>query len=380
MQAQLTPLSAVGDPLLGAWRDLATHALETNPYFEPEMLLPASRHLDPEGRVALLTVHEGEVLRFLLPVVRRSRMHHVPVAATTTWLHDHAYLGTPLLAPDEPDAAWACALDELVRDRRAPRLVLHALPHDGPVRAALDAALAPRPGRPASVDTVERAVLRRRPDGSYLEGRMSASRRKRLRRARRGLSEALGADAVVDDRATRPDTLPGAVDAFLGLEASGWKGRAGTAMACSPAQAAFFRDMCEGFARQGRLGLVSLAAGQVDVAMACLVVAGDTSFHLKVAYDEAHRHWSPGLQLELELVSHFHADPRQEWIDSGSDGADTVSAQLYPQRRLLSALLVPLRGPLAHAASRSTPMLLGAGRMAKRRLAERRPAGDGGAR
>src|SRR5439155_13614414 len=117
----------------------------------------------------------------------------------------------------------------------------------------------------------------------------------RLRRLRRAFERELGAPLEAIDRSGQPE----AVERFLALEASGWKGRRGTAMASRPGHADFFREMCAGAGSAGRLELLSLeAAGQV-LAMKCSLFAGDGLFYLKAAYDEAHARYSPGVQLEL---------------------------------------------------------------------------------
>jgi CelD/BcsL family acetyltransferase involved in cellulose biosynthesis len=375
LQAGIVALADADERLVEAWRELASHAAEPNPFAEPEFVLPAARLLDDASDPSLLVVWRGPELCLALPVIRRSRMHHLPVPALTTWTHPYCYLGTPLLAADPAVAAWGAALDLLARTRNAPRLVLTVLPSEGPVRGALARALQERRQRAYPLDPTVRAVLRRRATASYLDDRVSAAHRRRLARSRARLAGLLGSDVSVVDRARSGTELDRGVEDFLRLEGSGWKGRAGTAMSCVPPHAEFFRAVCRGFHQAGRLSLLTLTDGQTDVAMACALFAGDTVFHLKVAYDEAYRQLSPGLQLELELISRFHQDDRFTWIDSCSDGADSLSARLYPDRRAQSALMVPLHGMRGATASRWAPTLLAAGRFVKHGIADRREGG-----
>jgi CelD/BcsL family acetyltransferase involved in cellulose biosynthesis len=366
MGTRLLPLTEVGKSVMDAWGALAERSLEPNPYLEPEPVLAAGRLMDGGSTAAVLLVERGADALFALPVIRRAALHHVPVPALTTWLHPHAYLGTPLIDPDEPTAAWEAVFDLLARARLTPRVALTLLPADGPTRVALDRALAARRLPATVLDPTVRAMLARRPTATYLDGRMSSRHRKQLRRKRRLLSERLGTEMTLVDRAEPDADVTAAVEDFLRMEASGWKGRAGTAMACKPGHAEYFRRLCGSFHRRGRLQLLTLAAGEENLAMVCLVVGGSVAFHMKIAYDEAYADCSPGLQLELELITAFHQDPRQQWIDSGSDDPDSVSARLYPEQRTLDTVLIPTHGLPGRAASRFTPAVLAAGRLAKR--------------
>ena len=81
------------------------------------------------------------------------------------------------------------------------------------------------------------------------------------------------------------------------------------------------------------------------MAALCVLVGGSGAFHVKTAFDEAFSSSSPGLQLEVAVLEAFHDDPALEWIDSGSvEDASSPSTLLYPDRRRLDAVVVPLRG------------------------------------
>jgi hypothetical protein len=176
---------------------------------------------------------------------------------------------------------------------------------------------------------------------------VSARRRREFRRLRRLLDEAAGVATEVRERSDA-----GGVEAFLRLEASGWKGRKGTALASRNGHAGFFREMCGEFERMGRLRVLSLEAEGRPVAMKCTVSAGDGLFYLKAAYDETFARFSPGLQLEREAVERFLADRSAggpSWIDSCTDPANDMINRLLPDRRDLTTYVVPPKGTLARA-------------------------------
>ena len=123
----------------------------------------------------------------------------------------------------------------------------------------------------------------------------------------RALARELGAELeVVDETASA-----GAVEAFLELERSGWKGQHQTALASDNDHAAFFTSICAALSEQGRLELLCLRAGDRRVAMKCNIYAGEGGFCFKIAYDEQLARFSPGVQLERENVRVF-AENRHE--------------------------------------------------------------------
>jgi len=320
-------LDALSERELGAWRELARRALDPNPFYEPEFVLAATRHL--RDRVRLLTHRrDGDWLACLpigLPGTRG-----LP-RLVVSWKHRYCFLGTPLLDGQRPAEAARGLLDSAMGDSRGLPLILRGI-GDGP---ALDALTAE--GRARGLETVfsarrERAVLRRRSDGGYLDG-MRPRRRRELARQRRRLAEHLGADVAVRDRAGELN----AVEEFLQLESAGWKGDGRGAMASSRRDAALFRDICGGFARAGRLQLLSLDAGGPAAAMKCNLAAGDLLCCFKIAHDEALGRFSPGVQLEVENVELFH-HRRELLMDSCAEDHNAMINRLWPDRRAVTTL------------------------------------------
>jgi hypothetical protein len=162
-----------------------------------------------------------------------------------------------------------------------------------------------------------------------------------MNRLRRRLGEELGGDPETRDRSAEPD----APDDFLRLEASGWKGREGTAMS-SDGAAGLFAEICDEFRRMDRLQLLSLEAGGKVAAMKCNLSAGDTLFCFKIAYDEALGHYSPGVMLEADNVAVFHEQrPMQRLMDSCAQPGNEMINRLWPDRRSIATLTLGRRGP-----------------------------------
>jgi CelD/BcsL family acetyltransferase involved in cellulose biosynthesis len=343
-------LCDVDPELREGWRELAGAAVEPNPFYEADPVLAAAELLRDGSAAALLVVDDddGGEVHLALPVLRR-RYRRVPVPALVAWQHAYCFAGAPLLRRGREHEAWAEALDHGKFGYLEAWLVLERLPLHGPAAVALQDVLAERVARPAALDRFGRPVLLRRPAATYLDGRLSGRHRKTLRRQRRRLGDELGAEVEAVDVAASGDVEAGIED-LLRLELRGWKGRAGTAMACRPGDAAWFRRFCTGLHAEGRLELWALRGGGRVAAWQANVLGGDTVFHFKIAYDEELARFSPGMQLEVEMVEQFHRDARLRRIDSCVDPDNHVSAQLYPDREVLATMTVPTRvptGPLA---------------------------------
>ena len=375
------------DPLVGlstatrhAWEDLAATSVERNPCSEPSIAAIAAPTLEDGFDAALLSVRTGDRLVLALPVHPFRRFRRVPVRGVATWRHAHFTSGVPLVAPGASHDAWAAVLEWMDR-ARVPWLVLDTVHDGGPAVAALDDVLSERHRRAYRYDSYERAMVRRRDEPTYLEGRVSGSRRKKLRRHRRQMAELLGDEVCTAEVLSQGTDLDAALEEFLRLEASGWKGERGTALASRSGDAAFFDRSCASLHEAGRLQLWRFGTPDRTAAMACAVIAGDTVFHLKVAYDEEFAHFSPGVQLDLDLLDEFHRDPRFEWLDSCTGADNEGMNQFYPDRMSMTTLLVAPSDLRGRVASSLTPRMARTFRGVRRRgyrLLRRTPPPDHG--
>ena len=80
------------------------------------------------------------------------------------------------------------------------------------------------------------------------------------------------------------------IEQFLTLEAAGWKGKAGGAIATRPRERAFFVEACRALAERDALEILALRGrDRRPAAMAINLLEGDALFTAKIAYDEAVR-------------------------------------------------------------------------------------------
>jgi CelD/BcsL family acetyltransferase involved in cellulose biosynthesis len=100
----------------------------------------------------------------------------------------------------------------------------------------------------------------------------------------------------------RPQDPLARLDEALRLEASTWKGRAGSAVLSSEKRTAFYRDVAQTFAQDGTFRVSEL---RVDGRLAAFDVAllrGGHVASLITSYDESLGSYSPGLVLRMAIV------------------------------------------------------------------------------
>jgi len=331
------------------WDRLAARAVEPNPFFEPWHLLPSLAALDPAGEAEVLVLEDsgGEWLG-LIPLARSARYYRYPFPHAATWLHANAFLGAPLVARGHEDAFWRALLGWLDRAAHA-ALFLHlpGLPLDSPLTDALRTVARRQNRRLGLVHREERALLRSAlgPE-AYLEAALSAKKRKELRRQHARLSEqgALGFSRQADDAGLAEWT-----EAFLALEAGGWKGAAGSALASSPQTAALFRAALRGAAERGRLERLTLSLDRRPIAMLANFLTPPGAFSYKTAFDEAFARFSPGVLLQRENLA-LLAREGIGWCDSCAAADHPMIDHLWRERRAIGRLSVAIGGPTRRAA------------------------------
>ena len=331
--ARLRPLREAVAELAEDWASLATEAAEPNPFYEHWFVAAASA---AAGDVELLEVRRGAKLIGLMPLAVESGYAKLPVRFAVNWRHDQMFVGTPLVAAGEEEMFWRAALAFLDGQDWPVLLHLRSLVEDGPVHrgliAARDCAVAYRE---------QRAFLQSdlAPE-AYYEQAVRAKKRKELRRQFNRLAE-LG--PVAFRRFGAGDDLAEWCDYYLRLEKAGWKGEAGTAFACSPARAQFFRDVIAGAQANGRLEFLRLDLAGKPVAMLGNFRCPPGSFSFKTVFNETFARFSPGVLIQRENLDVL-ADPEIAWMDSCAAEDHPMIDGFWRERRSIVRVTVPLAG------------------------------------
>ncbi|SFK80859.1 GNAT family N-acetyltransferase [Methylorubrum salsuginis] len=331
-----------------AWDALARRAADPNPFYARR---PVEAHrasgLGPAD-LAAVVVRDPDGLAALLPFVLRADITGLGAAVGQPFLSPYVTASTPLVLDgrdleDRLDALVAgLALASGGRCWRWPMLAIESR-----LGAALVAAMERADWQVALVGRFARPVLDRRPDlAAFLADHPHKGRLKDLRRRRRRLDEA---GALTFEVATDGAALERALDAFLALEAAGWKGEAGTALASRAdstrfAHALFRQDGATSGPPRVRADTLRLDGRVIAASLA--LVSGSTAYLLKTAYDETLRAHAPGLVLEDEIVRALHDTAFADRLDSATLPGSPLES-LFPERmRIAEILALPPGGSL----------------------------------
>ena len=240
------------------------------------------------GEPELRTVHRGGRLVGLLPIVRRNRTLESPANYHTP--------GFGLLAEGRAPAA---ALAESLFAEQPIHVSLTSL---DPEEQTLDAcrAAAEAAGYRVLVRPFARApYLDVRGTWEDYEGGLSNNLLRDLRKSGRALERE---GKVCVDVVRGGDHLDERLREAFFVEASGWKGAAGTAIISDPRTQRFYTALGRWAAECGMLRLFMLRVDRRPLAMCFALQAHGTCHLLKAGYDPAYGRYSPGKLLMHALL------------------------------------------------------------------------------
>ena len=328
---------ALGPRDEAAWDALDDDAETPSVFAEPWFMRRSLAHCDPR-RDAMLAVVEDEDGRWLgaLPVVSALRQGRSPLPAWIAWNHPNQFVGSPLVRRAQTKRFWQGLLHGLGKRGARVSLVLRELPTDDPTTDALLRVCA-ESERAVVIDrSIARACL-----GGGAGPEHNAKQRSRIRGLERKLAGEVG--PVTFELVREHDDVDRVLDSFLALEQSGWKGRAGSALACAAGTREFFRDVCRAAAAKGRLEAATLSAGGRPVAISTQLRGSARAYGFKAAYDEAFARYAPGLLL-LDRLTQTYVERATTDIDSCAAPGQQPVSRLWPGRRELIDCRVALGG------------------------------------
>ena len=236
-----------------------------------------------------------------VPDAAGAAFHGLPVRALGSWRHRNMLLcGMPLVrAKMSPTrASRRCC-----KARHAPMIEFDWVPAGGLFYGAL-AEAARRAACRGSSPTPIRArccVRDRDPRARFNSNMKNNLRRWQARLAAHG--------ELTPVRLAPGDDVAAWTEEFMRLEASGWKGRAGSALACREDDRRFVAAVFAEAFRRGRLLITGLNLDGRPLARHCMLTAGEGAFTFKIAYDETYEKCSPGILGEVDNVRQFMETP-----------------------------------------------------------------------
>lgn len=305
------------EPIEADLEALYKNALHGNPaYSYPVMKAALIRLVRSHNAPTVVSVWQdegvdGAVLIGLFAYRVEPDWWQIPIPVAHGWNHLFEFLGAPLVHRDYAEQAFEGFFGWL---DGGPHLLLEKIPCDSPLMTALREATSKSGRQMELFDRHERAVYDATGDAQeYIKQGLERKRRKEWRRLRRRLSEAGDLELF----SLHPeDDVDSWCDAFFDLEKAGWKGKAGTAIACNPETEAFMRDAICGEAARDRLAFWVLTVDDKPVAMAFALKQPPQVWLMKIAYDEAYAQYSPGALLIFDIMEAMSAENTVEIVDS----------------------------------------------------------------
>ncbi len=333
------------------WEELAARAVERNIFYEPAWMRAVSRHARDYRGAKVLLAWDGPAKKRLLglmPVWTAWRALKLPLPALVAW-QAYAPLRTPLLDREMTDAAAHGLIDAAI-GAGAEALLLPVQTTDGLALRALRRALKKRGFACELQNSRARARLNTNADAdTLLLGSLGAKKMKELRRQRNRLAD--GGEVRLLPSSSVAE-VPAALEKFLALEASGWKGQCAARRWCKiRGDAAFIREAAKNLAERGEFEVLALDIGERRAASCLVIKSGRQAYFFKLAHDETESKNSPGVQLTLDLTRRLCADGKIEEVDSTADSNHPMIDHIWRDRLALADVYVPLTKNKTRAAA-----------------------------
>ncbi len=296
------------------WNAALARGARDEPMLRHEWLRAWIENFAPGATLRTFLAREGKEICAAVPLIETREQGadtcFLPMVTWHTPSNDHSQRGGVLLGQrggEGLNLIW----DTLVATPGWDRLRFRDLPTGAPEWQLRDRAeqagypcglwvslRSPYLPLPKTYEAVEQAL-----DGKF---------RQNLRRRRRRMAEQGKVQyALVDAKDGK--ALDTALADLFEIEASGWKGREGTAIALRPELVGFYTQIARDAARRGALALGTVRLAGKVVAAHLSVVHGRRHFLIKIGYDESLHEYSPGQQMVSEAIRDSCARGLQEF-------------------------------------------------------------------
>lgn len=258
---------------------------------------------DDPAASRVLTLRHGGTLVGVWPLTLSRIGRWLPLSERAGLCNSHMTHADLLVDPSCADAGPRM-LAHLTQDRpRWDRLRIPRLREDAQLETALRLAM---PEQVTRTPAEASAWLDCRVSFDEIWRGASANHRSKVTR---GWHKARQIGPVAYRTAADPDTIGSALDTFIAIEASGWKGRAGTAIGQSARLRAFYGQLAREFSRLGLCEIDLLYLGDRPVAGILWFRSGQRLHLQKIGYDESLSKLGAGNLVMHEAISRACADP-----------------------------------------------------------------------
>lgn len=334
-------------PHRDAWERLAQSAVEPNPFFEPDALLAAARYVEG-GTLWVVAVWrdagEERELAGVFPLQFGALRHGILWPLPSLYV-SHMFSATcaPLISKSDPEGVWEAFLSDLGNlCRGGAVLKCPRLPRGRGVSSALENVIARRGLSHAWLSGYTRPAVESDLSYEAYVARYSPKRRRNLRRAEQLLA-AQGDVTFHTVRGPGPEAARAYAD-FLAIEAAGWKGAAGTALAKSEGTRGFGEHLFGPQRVADGVEFDVLAVAGRAVAVNVNLVRDGIVYAAKSAYDESLSQASPGTLLDLHLLRRTLDEKAYARLDSCAQANHPLAAYWLEEQEVGAVFLATTAG------------------------------------
>ncbi len=328
---------------LKAWAQLSHHSGADSVFACDWFTRSVLGHFDRDEKYRIFVVADAKGRWngvIVLGIARR--FGRIPVRHWRNLKNANQFLGVPLVRRGYEVVFWKTILSGLGKmQSEIFSIFCEELPSDHRVTKALLNHCAATGRELEVVKRHQRAAMRSGLDFStYWANALSPKRRRRLRSLEKHICRDHGdVSYVVAKTAAEVERW---IDEFLMLEACGWKGANGSAMASSEESASLFRDVLRAAFADKRLVCLSLRVRGMPVAMSAYFLDGANGFGFKMCFDEAFARYAPGILLLREMMSILDSG-HKIGFDSCSASDEEMINSLWTERRQIVDLIISLK-------------------------------------
>jgi CelD/BcsL family acetyltransferase involved in cellulose biosynthesis len=278
----------------------------------------ASNDPTPKPLSLLIAQRQGRPIG-ILPLRKTPRRHgKIRLNVLEPLGNDHWRTASPIVGCNM-EQSLADMLHALCQQPDWDMLELGPLPENGAILPALIVQGHRLKMRPMIAARIEDPIVNLHGSWENYQSHLSGNLRSQIKRGESKLQRQ-GEMRLEEYRGG--NDLEAKLEEFFRIEASGWKGRQGTAIANDPHLRGFYTQLARETSQRGWLRLYLLRVGKHCVAADyCLAYRGTISM-LKVGYDENWSHCSPGQVMRKQVLEHLFRTRQDEIYDLMSGGGE----------------------------------------------------------
>lgn len=328
--------------IIRCWQELAESASDPNPFYEHWNLIEAINQLATDKVYLTLLWQDKSRTRLdaVFPLSIETGFRGLPIKRTGLWRHPYCYLCTPLIRTGTASTVLPAIRKWITAHTELPSFTtLYWLNGDGQVVRDLEAGVSGHSPTGPRQD-LQRASLELTGSHNDYLATLRTKKRKEWARNWRRLGETGNLQTRIFDADNNPQEFSAAIERFLALENSGWKGEQNSSLMAKNTDASWFGNMMVAAQTQSQGLLLEISLDERPVGMISVILSacGSTAYTLKIATDTEFKQYSPGSQTILRLTEHAYEKMPVIIIDSCAAENHPMINRLWPARRKVTNL------------------------------------------